>query len=90
MTTHTEASHCSATKANKLPCRQKAAYCCSNGHVVCVQHTMRIGGSSKRRQTDRKCSICMNLGVSSKVEWLHGPSVDKERRVGADRQERLA
>jgi hypothetical protein len=85
-----EASLCSAIKANKQPCRQKAAYCCSNGHVVCAQHTMRLGGSSKRRQTDRKCAICMNLGVSSKVEWLFEPPIDADRRAGADPAERLA
>lgn len=82
---------CSATKANGLPCPQKAPYRCTNQHTLCVQHALRLGGDSRRRQTDRKCTMCMAQGVAAKVEWLKAPPVGKERRSNPpERTERSA
>jgi len=81
---------CDAIKTTKTRCTQQAGYRCSNWHHLCVLHTLRLGGTSHRRQTDRKCTICLGLGVTAKVEWLLAPAIDEERRAAAVRAERIA
>ncbi|HEV3152616.1 MAG TPA: hypothetical protein VGZ02_02310 [Candidatus Baltobacteraceae bacterium] len=81
-----QAPQCSATKSGTgKRCVQAAEYRCSQLHVVCVYHTLRLAGQEKRRKTDRKCKVCMDEGKSSSVALLGAPKVQRDRRTTADK-----
>ena len=72
---------CVATKADASPCNQPAIYACNGGHVLCTNHAKRLGGHTRRRKTDRRCSVCQSLRILCLVE---DPPANDRRAEPAD------
>ncbi|HEY8313798.1 MAG TPA: hypothetical protein VIG51_06450 [Candidatus Baltobacteraceae bacterium] len=62
-------------------CERPALYLCSNGHTLCKSHAPRIGGDNRRRKTDVKCKICMDLKLRSVITMANPLPVSIERRA---------
>lgn len=67
---------CVASKRDGSICGSDALVACNNGHVLCVNHAVRLGGPERRRKTDRRCTICRSL----KFLTLTEEPVEVERR----------
>jgi hypothetical protein len=70
---------CLAATASGQICNREAHYICSNGHTLCPNHAIRLGGL--RRKTDRKCRICADTKTRSSIRTIAGAPVDVERRA---------
>jgi hypothetical protein len=69
-------TYCTAEKRDGTFCSQIAIYRCSEGHFLCANHAVRLGGEEMRRKTDRKCTVCS----SRKIEYLKAPATSHQRR----------